>query len=75
MLIPSDIFASIAQAKIVFPPFVNTLAKALAIISALGLLLMSGRANKNPVLRIALGAMTSIILPDGSVMYYLIHVC
>ena len=56
MLIPSDIFASIAQAKIVFPPFVNTLAKALAIIGALGLLLMSGRANKNPVLRIALGA-------------------
>ena len=36
MLIPSDIFASIAQAKIVFPPFVNTLAKALAIIGALG---------------------------------------
>lgn len=56
MLIPSDIFASIAQTKIVFPPIVNTLAKALAIIGALGLLLMSGRANKNPVLRIALGA-------------------
>lgn len=56
MLIPSDIFASIAQAKIGFPPAVNMLAKALAIIGALGLLLMSGRANKNPALRIALGA-------------------
>lgn len=56
MLIPSDIFASIAQTKIVFSPFMNTLAKALAIIGALGLLLMSGRANKNPALRIALGA-------------------
>lgn len=32
------------------------LAKGLAIVGALGLLLMSGRANKNPVLRIALGA-------------------
>ena len=32
------------------------LAKALAIIGAVGLLLMSGRANKNVALRIALGA-------------------
>lgn len=56
MLIPSDIFASIAQAQIVFPPAVNTLAKALTIIGAVGILLMSGRANKNPALRLALGA-------------------
>ncbi len=56
MLLPTDIFASIAQAQIVFPPFLNTLAKALAIIGAVGLLLMSGRDSKNPVLRIALGA-------------------
>lgn len=56
MLLPTDIFASIAQTKIVFPPFLNTLAKVLAIGGALGLLLMSGRDNKNPVLRIALGA-------------------
>lgn len=56
MLIPSEIFASIAQAEIVFPPFVGMLAKALAIIGAVGLLLMSGRANKNVALRIALGA-------------------
>ena len=51
-----DIFASIAQAKITFPPFLNMLAKALAIIGVVGLILMSGRENKNPALRIALGA-------------------
>lgn len=56
ILIPSDIFASIAQVKIVFPPVLNTLAKALSIIGAVGLLLMSGRSSKNPVLRLALGA-------------------
>lgn len=56
MLLPTDIFASIAQTQIVFPPVLNTLAKALAIIGAVGLLLMSGRDNKNPALRIALGA-------------------
>ena len=56
MLLPSEIFASIAQAEINFPPAVNTLAKALAIIGAVGLLLMSGRSSKNPALRIALGA-------------------
>ena len=48
MLLPTDIFASIAQTQIVFPPAVNMLAKGLAIVGALGLLLMSGRANKNP---------------------------
>ncbi|MGI6095981.1 MAG: V-type ATP synthase subunit I [Lachnospiraceae bacterium] len=56
MLIPSDIFASIAQAKIVFPPALNTLAKGMAIVGVLGLILMSGRSSKNWGLRIALGA-------------------
>ena len=56
MLLPTDIFASIAQAKITFPPALNMLAKGLAIAGAVGLLLMSGRENKNPALRIALGA-------------------
>ena len=56
MLLPSDIFASIAQTKIVFPAALVTLSKALAIIGAVGLLLMSGRSSKNPVLRLALGA-------------------
>ncbi len=56
MLLPTDIFASIAQTQIVFPPVLNTAAKGLTIIGAVGLLLMSGRDSKNPVLRIALGA-------------------
>ena len=56
MLLPSDIFASIAQTQIVFPAAVNTLAKVLAIVGALGIVLMSGRSSKNPGVRIALGA-------------------
>ena len=56
MLIPSDIFASIAQTTIVFPPALNMLAKGLAIAGAVGIVLMSGRSSKNPGLRIALGA-------------------
>ena len=39
-----------------FPAAVNTLGKALAIIGAVGILLMSGRGNKNPAIRLALGA-------------------
>ena len=56
MLIPSDIFASIAQTTIVFPAAVNALAKWMAIIGAVGIVLMSGRANKNFGIRLALGA-------------------
>ncbi len=56
MLLPSQIFASMSPITFSFPPAVNTLAKALAIIGAVGLLLMSGRGNKNPALRLALGA-------------------
>ena len=56
MLLPSDIFASIAQTQIVFPAVVNTLAKVLAIAGAVGIVLMSGRSSKNPGIRITLGA-------------------
>lgn len=56
MLLPSDVFASIAQSQIVFPAFVNTLAKFMAIAGALGILFFSGRSSKNFGLRIALGA-------------------
>ena len=56
MLLPSDIFASIAQMNIVFPAWLNTGAKALAIAGAVGIVLMSGREKKNPALRLALGA-------------------
>ncbi len=56
MFLPTDIFASVAGAKIVFPAAVNLLGKASAIVGAVGILLMSGRENKNFGLRIALGA-------------------
>ena len=56
MLIPSSIFASIAQTTIVFPPALNLLAKGMAIGGAVGILLMSGRSNKNFALRLALGS-------------------
>lgn len=56
MLLPSSIFAGIAGTQIVFPPFVNLLAKVLTIVGALGLLLFSARDKKNPGLRLALGA-------------------
>lgn len=56
MLIPSDIFASIAGTKTTFPAPVNLLAKAMALGGALTILVMSGRGRKNWGLRIALGA-------------------
>ena len=56
LLLPTDIFASIAQTQIVFPPAVNLLAKVLTIVGGVGILLMSGREKKNPALRLALGA-------------------
>lgn len=56
MLLPSEIFRSISQMDLTFSPFLQTLAKVLAIAGAVGILLMSGRSNKNPVLRLALGA-------------------
>lgn len=56
MLLPSDMFASIAQTEIVFPDAVNTLAKVMAAAGAIGIVLMSGRSSKNPGIRIALGA-------------------
>lgn len=42
--------------NIVFPAWLNTGAKALAIAGAVGIVLMSGREKKNPALRLALGA-------------------
>lgn len=56
MLVPSSIFASIAGSQIVFPDWANTLAKVLTIGGLVIILLMSGRANKNWGLRVALGA-------------------
>ena len=56
ILLPTELFGSISQMTFNFPPIVATLAKASAIIGAVGILLMSGRSSKNPALRIALGA-------------------
>ena len=56
MLMQSDIFTSIAGRSFDFPPVVGTVAKALAALGALVILLMSGRRNKNLAVRIALGA-------------------
>ncbi len=56
MLIPTELFSSIAQIQIVFPPAVSMLAKWMAIIGAVGILVMSARTTKNPALRLALGA-------------------
>lgn len=56
LLLPTDIFASIAGTKITFPAIVGTLSKIMAIGGAVGILLMSGRNSKNPALRLALGA-------------------
>lgn len=56
LLIPSDLFASIAGTTIVFPPALGLLAKVMTIGGVIGILLMSGRSSKNPVLRLALGA-------------------
>lgn len=56
ILLPTELFSSIAQMTFVFPPIVNALAKGAAIVGAIGILLMSGRSSKNPALRIALGA-------------------
>lgn len=56
MLLPSSLFYSISQMHIVFPAALETFSKVLAIVGAVGLLLMSGRSSKNPALRIALGA-------------------
>ena len=56
MLLPTDIFASIAQTQIVFPEGLNIFAKALAIFGAVGLLLFGGRSSKNIGKRLAKGA-------------------
>lgn len=56
MLIPSEIFASMAGAVVVFPAWLNVTAKWMAIVGAVGILLFSKSGTKNPGLRVALGA-------------------
>ena len=56
MLLPSQMFASMSGMTFVFPGWVGTLAKVLAIAGAAGILVMSGRGRKNIGIRLALGA-------------------
>ena len=55
MLLPSDLFGSIAGSPIPLPPAVQSAAKVLAILGALGLLLFAAWDRKNFGLRLALG--------------------
>ena len=57
MLLPTQLFESIAQMEFNFPPFVNILSKAMALAGGIIILLMAGRRKKNRWgLRILLGA-------------------
>ena len=56
MFLPSELFASLAQISLKVSPGFITSAKIMAIVGAVGILLMGGRGKKNPGLRIALGA-------------------
>lgn len=55
MLMPTELFASIAQMQFNFPDWLKTTSYGLAIAGAAIIVLMSGRDHKNPVLRLALG--------------------
>lgn len=55
MLMPTELFASIAQISFQFSPAVKTLSYVLAAGGALIIVVMSGRDKKNPALRFALG--------------------
>ncbi|MDO5701887.1 MAG: V-type ATP synthase subunit I [Lachnospiraceae bacterium] len=56
MLVPSELFSSIAGMSFNFPSWVAPLAKGLALCGMIIIILMSGRGRKNWALRIALGA-------------------
>ena len=56
ILLPTDLFQNIAQMEFNFPAFVAPVAKVLTFAGMIVIILMSGRANKNWGLRIALGA-------------------
>ena len=56
MLVPSDLFSSIAGQQFNLPAIVGPISKGLAIGGLVIILLMSGRGRKNWALRIALGA-------------------
>ena len=55
MLLPTNLFASIAQMEFNFSPALKTASYVLAVAGLVIIILMSGRRKKNPALRIALG--------------------
>lgn len=55
MLMPTELFASIAQTSFNFPGWLKTTSYAMAIVGAAVIVVMSGRSHKNPALRLALG--------------------
>lgn len=56
LLLPTDIFSSLAGINIVYPVWLSILSKAFAIFGMVGILLMAGRRAKNPAKRLMLGA-------------------
>lgn len=56
IFLPSSMFQSIAQMELHIPAIVVQIGKWMAILGAVGIFLMSGRENKNPAVRLALGA-------------------
>lgn len=54
--IPTELCASITQVYVEFPPVVSSLATIFTWAGLIGIMLMSARGTKNPVLRLALGA-------------------
>ena len=55
LLIPSEIFASIAGFQVEVSEFVSGLGVALSVIGAFGIVLFSARKSRNPVMRVAKG--------------------
>ncbi len=56
ILLPTSIFESISNMHFAFPPFLNTLAKVLAVAGAVIILVMSGRRKKKNIgMRLAIG--------------------
>ncbi|MFQ9515719.1 MAG: V-type ATP synthase subunit I [Eubacterium sp.] len=56
LLLPTEMFASLASVHLVFPAWLSLLSKIMALGGMLGILLMAGRRAKNPVKRLMLGA-------------------
>ena len=65
LLLPTDMFGSLAGVNIVFPSWLSLLSKIMAIGGMLGILLMAGRRAKNPVKRLLLGAYSCTIRQVG----------